>query len=183
MGGIHEGKEKNFQLESRDITKSKNRGLLPSNLHGKTLKYPLDLENANGHYMIFNIYTRTDVKTEMPATDLNISTDTLQTFNNTFTRERFFDDVSSKDGSGGILNSKPVKLIKDSIVLYMPDNVSVNYTSNYEQGDLGLVSGASALIGDVIKGNTTVSEALSSAGMQTAAFVQSILSLGTTGDT
>ena len=53
--GIHEGKEKTFQLESSDITKSKNRALLPSNLHGKTLKYPLDLENANGHYMIFNI--------------------------------------------------------------------------------------------------------------------------------
>ena len=158
-------------------------GSMPANLHSKILKYPLDLENANGHYMIFNIYTRTDVKTEMPATDLNISTDTLQTFNDTFTRERFFDDVSSKDGSGGILNSKPVKLIKDTIVLYMPDNVSVSYTSNYEQGELGLISGTGALIGDIRKSNTTVIDSLKSAGMQSAAFVQSILSLGTTGDT
>ena len=54
------------------------------NLFGKTLKYPSDLENPNAHYMIFNVHTRADRHKANDAVDLNISTDSLQTFNNTF---------------------------------------------------------------------------------------------------
>ena len=126
------GKVVNQFEEDRNLAASqKGKALMPTNLHGKTLKYPSDLENANGHYMIFNIYTRIDKDKANDAVDLNISTDQLQTFNNTFTSERFFDattNLSWKEGESGA----PVKLIHDTIALYMPDDVSVSFKSNYE---------------------------------------------------
>ena len=43
------------------------------NTEKSVLKYPLDLESANGHYMIFNIRARTDSASDLPANDINIS--------------------------------------------------------------------------------------------------------------
>ena len=67
-----------------------NTGPLDKNLYGKILKYPLDLESANGHYMIFNVFSRTNKDRDLPAVDLNVGNNQTQFYNNTFTRERFF---------------------------------------------------------------------------------------------
>ena len=40
---------------------------------------------------------------------------------------------------GNTLNvGKRIQQIKDSIVLYMPDDISVNYKANYEGAEIGL---------------------------------------------
>ena len=36
------------------------------------LKYPLDVGSKNGHYMIFNIYARTDDESDLPADYTNV---------------------------------------------------------------------------------------------------------------
>ena len=72
-----------------------NTGPLDKNLYGKILKYPLDLESANGHYMIFNVFARTNKDRDLPAVDLNVGNNDTQFYNNTFTRERFFDDTTT----------------------------------------------------------------------------------------
>ena len=120
------------------------------NLFGKTLKYPSDLENANGHYMIFNVHTRADRHKANDAVDLNISTDSLQTFNTTFTRERFFDDTTG--GPFDSVYGVPVKMIKDTIVLYMPTGATVTFKSRYSPAAIGLAVGALAAAGDFAKG-------------------------------
>ena len=167
--------------EHRNLAASKKgKALMPTNLHGKTLKYPSDLENTNGHYMIFNIYTRIDKDKANDAVDLNISTDQLQTFNNTFTSERFFDattNLSWKEGESGA----PVKLIKDTIALYMPDDVSVSFKSNYEAAEAGLLAGMAAGGADWLKGNMSFGELSKGIGMQAAKTIEPLLTFGTLG--
>jgi len=155
---------------------------LDANLHptNPVMKYPLDLENANGHYMIFNIHTRTENEKDLPAKDLNISNDSLATYNNTFTRERFFDDktnLSPVAGETGIA----VKLIKDTIVLYMPDDVNVSYKSNYEAAEIGAVIGGLSGAADYFKGKTGGSDTLVGLGMQAAKMIEPLISFGTLG--
>ena len=170
------------QFEENNITGiEKGKPLMPANMFGVPLKYPLDLENANGHYMIFNVYSRIDKDKESDAVDLNVVNNTGNLYNNTFTSERFFDPTTDfnpwKEGETGA----PVKLIKDCVVLYMPEDVSVNYKSNYEAAEIGLVTGLAAAGGDWLKGNMTAGEVAKGIGMQAAAVIEPLLSFGTLG--
>ena len=144
------------------------------------LKYPLDLESANGHYMIFNIHARTDSASDLPANDINISNDSLGTYNNTFSSERFFDSGGSVNvpGFGNVSAGKNIQMIKDTIVLYMPDDVSVNYKANYEGAEIGLTVAAGASIGDIMKGNVGGKDMAKGLGMQFAKFIEPVLNLG-----
>ena len=128
-----------------------NTGPLDKNLYGKILKYPLDLESANGHYMIFNVFARTNKDRDLPAVDLNVGNNDTQFYNNTFTRERFFDDTTNLSPADGETGTT-VKQIKDSLVLYMPDDVSVSYKSNYNAAEVGAVAGGIAGLADFAKG-------------------------------
>ena len=144
---------------------------MPANLFSKTLKYPLDLEKAQGHYMIFNILTRVDNQKANDAVDLNvISRDPLGEYNNTFTTERFFD--------AGI----PTKMIKDTIVLYMPDDVSVNFKSNYSsENEIGRLVGGGAAVADWRKGNIGFEDMAKGIGVQAAKSVLGVMSFFTGG--
>lgn len=136
-------------------------------------KYPLDLESANGHYMVFNIHARIDQEKDMPATDLNLTKENFESgiYNDTFTRERFFDDMASY----------PTKIIKDAIVLYMPDDLSVTYKSNYEAAEIGTALGTVSAMSDLMKGNTSFKDAAKSLGMQTGKLIDSLVSFGSLG--
>ena len=153
---------------------------LGKNLYGKILKYPLDLENANGHYMIFNVFARTDKNRDLPATDLNVSNNQTQFYNNSFTRERFFDDTTNLSPAEGESGTS-YKLIKDSLVLYMPDDVSVNYKSNYNAAEVGAVAGAFAGIADTLKGNQGIADLAKGQGMQAAKLIEGLVSFGSLG--
>ena len=150
---------------------------LDKELFGKTLRYPLDLESANGHYMLFNIYVRDDKNRGLPANDLNISNDTLQAYNNSFTRERFFDDTTFGGESGGM----PVKLIKDSIALYMPDDLSVSYKASYEAAEIGAAVATAAGIADIFKGGASGSQLTKGLGMTFARTLEPLLTFGSLG--
>ena len=144
------------------------------------LKYPLDLESANGHYMIFNIHARTDSASDLPSNDINISNDSLGAYNSEFKSERFFDSGGSVNVPkfGAISAGKNIQMIKDTIVLYMPDDVSVNYKANYEGAEIGLAVAAGASIGDLMKGNTGGGDMAKGLGLQFAKFIEPVLNLG-----
>ena len=78
-----------FAVTPRDVNTGGARGNknnpLGKNLYSTVLKYPLDLLDANGHYMIFNVYARTNDEKELPSTDLNVTNRALGTYNNSFT--------------------------------------------------------------------------------------------------
>ena len=150
------------------------------NTEKSVLKYPLDLESANGHYMIFNIHARTDSASDLPANDINISNDSLGTYNSTFSSERFFDSGGSVNvpGFGNVSAGKNIQMIKDTIVLYMPDDVSVNYKANYEGAEIGLAVAAGASIGDLMKGNVGGGDMAKGLGLQFAKFIEPVLNLG-----
>ena len=150
------------------------------NTEKSVLKYPLDLESANGHYMIFNIHARTDSASDLPANDINISNDSLGTYNNTFSSERFFDSGGSVNvpGFGNVSAGKNIQMIKDTIVLYMPDDVSVNYKANYEGAEIGLAVAAGASIGDLMGGNVGGGDMAKGLGLQFAKFIEPVLNLG-----
>ena len=69
-------------------------------------------------------------------------------------------------------------MIKDTIVLYMPDDVSVNYKANYEGAEIGLAVAAGASIGDLMKGNTGGGDMAKGLGLQFAKFIEPVLNLG-----
>ena len=142
------------------------------------LKYPLDVGQKNGHYMIFNIYARTDSESDLPADDSNISGN-LGSYNANFTSERFFDAQSKLSIAGNTLNvGKRIQQIKDSIVLYMPDDLSVNYKANYEAAEIGLAVAAGASLGDLNKGTMTGADLGKGLGMQFAKFIEPVLNFG-----
>ena len=154
---------------------------LGKNLTGEILKYPQDLENANGHYIIFNIYARTKSEVYSPNLDLNVGpagkfeNPGSESYNDTFTNERFFDETTAGVGV-------PKRLIKDSIVLYMPDDVKVDYQSQYEPADVGMLTGVFAAFADVMKGQAGWKDAMKGVGMQGAKLLDSVgdfLSAGT----
>ena len=170
------------ETQKADVLDSDTGSVVGTNFNTEksVLKYPLDLESANGHYMIFNIHARTDSASDLPANDINISNDSLGTYNNTFSSERFFDSGGSVNvpGFGNISAGKNVQMIKDTIVLYMPDDVSVNYKANYEGAEIGLAVAAGASIGDLMKGNTGGGDMARGLGMQFAKFIEPVLNLG-----
>lgn len=149
----------------------RNSGLtgVGNSLNVGKLQYPRDVEAANGHYMIFNIYNRQQTDKQLPSQDLNVASTQATTAGNTFTRERFFDDAAGS----------PVTLLSDQVVLYMPDDVSVNYSVNYEAAEVGNLVGAGAAISDFFKGkNVDLGKSL---GLQFAKAVQPLISFGTLG--
>tara|TARA_Y100001937_G_scaffold116085_1_gene167626 strand:- start:418 stop:1470 length:1053 start_codon:yes stop_codon:yes gene_type:complete len=150
------------------------------NKEKSVLKYPLDLESANGHYMIFNIHARTDSPSDLPSADVNIANDNLGTYNDTFTSERFFDSGGSVNVPkfGEIKAGKNIQMIKDTIVMYMPDDVNVTYKANYEAADIGLAVAAGASIGDLLKGNTGGGDMAKGLGLQFAKFIEPVLNFG-----
>jgi len=152
---------------------------LSKSLYNSVLKYPTDLESANGHYMIFNVFARDPAEREMPSKDLNISNETLGTYNDTFTSERFFD--ANTFGPQTNATKSGVKLIKDTIVLYMPDDVSVNYKSNYEAAEIGAVLGGASAISDLMKGNTGLADTAKATGLQLAKLIEPLVSFGSLG--
>ena len=148
------------------------------NKDNHVLKYPLDVGSKNGHYMIFNIYARTDSESDLPADDSNVSGN-LGTYDAKFTSERFFDAQSSMSIMGNELKvGKRIQQIKDSIVLYMPDDISVDYKANYEGAEIGLAVAAGASLGDLNKGNMTGAEVGKGLGMQFAKFIEPVLNFG-----
>ena len=156
---------------------------LPTNFNPEknVLKYPLDLESANGHYMIFNIYARTDNPSDLPADDANISSN-APIYNANFNSERFFDSQTSMTIKGHTLNvGKNVQMIKDSIVLYMPDDLSVNYKANYEGAEIGLLVAGGTSIADFMKGNTSGGETAKGMGLQFAKTIEPLINFGTLG--
>ncbi len=157
-----------------------NTGPLDKNLYGKILKYPLDLESANGHYMIFNVFARTNKDRDLPAVDLNVGNNDTQFYNNTFTRERFFDDTTNLSPADGETGTT-VKQIKDSLVLYMPDDVSVSYKSNYNAAEVGAVAGGIAGLADFAKGKQGGTDLLKGVGMQAAKLIEGLVSFGSLG--
>jgi len=148
------------------------------NPNNPVLKYPLDVGNKNGHYMIFNIYARTDDETDLPADDSNVSGN-LGSYNNTFTSERFFDAQTELSVMGNTLKvGKRIQQIKDQIVLYMPDDISVNYKANYEGAEIGLAVAAGASLGDLNKATMTGADVGKGLGMQFAKFIEPVLNFG-----
>ena len=142
------------------------------------LKYPLDVGTKNGHYMIFNIYARTDDQSDLPADDTNVSGN-LGTYDAKFTSERFFDSQSSMSIMCNTLNvGKRIQKIKDSIILYMPDDISVNYKANYEGAEIGLAVAAGASLGDLNKGTMDGADLGKGLGMQFAKFIEPVLNFG-----
>ncbi len=184
MARVAGNSEGDFKVNRSDINTGGARGNkntpLGKNLHSSVLKYPLDLLDASGHYMIFNVYARTNNEKELPATDLNVSNRALGAYNNSFTSERFFDtttNFSPVDGETGT----SVKLIKDTVVLYMPDDVSVNYKSNYAAPDIGAVIGGAAALADLMKGDQGFADVAKGTGMQLAKLIEPLVSFGTLG--
>jgi hypothetical protein len=143
------------------------------------LKYPSDLESANGHYMIFNVYARDPEERDLPATDLNVSNQTLGAYNDTFTSERFFD--ANTFGPQNNVTKSGVKLIKDTVVLYMPDDVTVNYKSNYEAAEVGSLVAGAAAASDFLKGNISGADFAKSLGLNAAKLIEPLVSFGTLG--
>ena len=169
--------------ERRRIGTTNDTGAgIDKNLSGKILKYPQDLENANGHYIIFNVYARTSSDSYSPNLDLNIPPSERGSqmspggaYNDTFTNERFFDETTAGVGV-------PKKLIRDSVVLYMPDDVKVDYTSTYEPADVGMLTGVISAFADVMKGKQGWGDVGTGVGMQAAKLLDNVgdfLSAGT----
>ena len=142
------------------------------------LKYPLDVGSKNGHYMIFNIHARTDAQSDLPSDDSNVSGN-LGTYNAQFSSERFFDAQSEFIVGGNELKlGKRLQMIKDSIVLYMPDDLSVDYKANYEAAEIGLAVAAGASLADMAKGNITGGDTAKGLGLQFAKFIEPVLNFG-----
>ena len=149
------------------------------NENNHILKYPLDVETKNGHYMIFNIYARTDDETALPAIDPNTTQNAQYNADFLSNSERFFDARTSFELMGETFNiGKQVNQIKDSIVLYMPDDLSVNYKAEYEGAEVGLLVGAGVSIADAMKGNTGGFDAAKGVGLQFAKFIEPVLNFG-----
>ena len=184
MARVAGNSEGDFKVSQSDINTGGARGNkntpLGKNLHSGVLKYPLDLLDASGHYMIFNVYARTNNEKELPATDLNVSNKALGAYNNSFTSERFFDATTNFSPAEGETGTS-VKLIKDTVVLYMPDDVSVNYKSNYAPAEIGAVVGGAAALADLMKGNAGFADVAKGTGMQLAKLIEPLVSFGTLG--
>jgi len=156
------------------------------------LKYPLDLEAKNGHYVIFNIYERMGANYNVDNPDLNVqnvSADS-QYYNANFTSEKTFDagsDLSKvpllpdalKDAK--FLKGNPKRLIKDAIVLYMPEGTGVKLSAEHTAAEVGLIGKLAVGLGDVMKGNTTGGEAALGNILQMTSAIEPLISFGTLG--
>ena len=156
------------------------------------LRYPLDVEAKNGHYVIFNIYERMGANYNVDNPDLNVqSVDAnSQYYNANFTSEKTFDagtDLSKvpllpdqlKDAK--FLKGNPKRLIKDAIVLYMPEDTGVKLSAEHTAAEVGLIGKLASGLGDMLKGNTTGGEAALSNILQMTSAIEPLISFGTIG--
>jgi len=167
-------------VSSKPANDSNPSAPLSKGLYNEVLKYPLDLESAEGHYMIFNVWARNPAEKELPSSDLNISNQQLGAYNDTFTSERFFDETTNLSWAKGETGYAS-KQIKDTVVLYMPDDVSVNYNSKYEAAEVGAIVGGLAGIADSLKGRTGAGDTFKGAGLQLAKLIEPLISFGSLG--
>ena len=63
----------------------------------------------------------------------------------------------------------------------MPDDVSVNYKSNYAPAEIGAVIGGADALADLMKGNVGIADAAKGQGMQIAKLIEPLVSFGTLG--
>jgi hypothetical protein len=163
-------------------------------MNGKAgvLKYPLDVEAKNGHYIIFNIYERLGTNFSVDNQDLNInSVDTnSQYYNANFTSEKTFDadtDFSKVPKLGDalkdvkFLKGNPKEIINKSIVLYMPEDIGVKFSAEHAASDVGLIGKLAAGLGDMMKGNTTGGQAALSGIVAATAAAEPLITFGTLG--
>lgn len=179
----------------------KYRDQIPSALAGDpayrssakgVLRYPLDVETKNGHYVIFNIYERLGTNFSVDNEDLNINSveANSQYYNVNFTSEKTFDadtDFSKVPKLGEalkdakFLKGNPKEIIGRSIVLYMPEDVGVKFSAEHAAADVGVIGRLAAGLGDMLKGNTTGGEAALSNILTLTQAVEPLIQLGTLG--
>jgi hypothetical protein len=156
------------------------------------LRYPLDLESANGHYVIFNIYERLGTNFNVDNPDLNINNvdNASQYYNANFTSEKTFDagtDLSKVPKLGEalkdakFLKGNPKEIINKSIVLYMPEDVGVKFSAEHAAAEVGLIGKLAAGLGDMMKGNTTGGEAALSNIVALTSAIEPLIQFGTLG--
>ena len=104
-----------------------------------TVQYPLDLatnlQNANGHYMIFYI--------NVPNEDLREEEKTLDAQQTTLLKPDIgsvVKEIPRRQGNAAVKGRGEFKRIQSAIVLYMPPEISVTYGADYAGEDLGSVA-------------------------------------------
>ena len=101
-----------------------------------TVQYPLDLasnlQNSNGHYMIFYI--------NVPNEDLREEEKTLDAQPTTLLKPDIgsvVKEIPRRQGNAAVKGRGEFKRIQSAIVLYMPPEISVTYGADYAGEDLG----------------------------------------------
>ena len=104
-----------------------------------TVQYPLDLatnlQNANGHYMIFYI--------NVPNEDLREEEKTLDAQQTALLKPDIgsvVKEIPRRQGNAAVKGRGEFKRIQSAIVLYMPPEISVTYGADYAGEDLGSVA-------------------------------------------
>ena len=104
-----------------------------------TVQYPLDLatnlQNANGHYMIFYI--------NVPNEDLREEEKTLDAQQTALLKPDIgsvVKEIPRRQGNAAVKGRGEFKRIQSAIVLYMPPEISVSYGADYAGEDLGSVA-------------------------------------------
>lgn len=129
---------KGYVDSKRSVANAFFKGVKP------VLKYPLNIEGevnddvGLGHYVIFNIFEYYAAQDSDPLAnpDPNIPRDAQDLYYNKIA-ERKVNKIFRN--LGGSLANKS-KLIRDTIILYTPNNIGVNNKVNYEAGDIGLLT-------------------------------------------
>ena len=101
-----------------------------------TVQYPLDLasnlQNSNGHYMIFYI--------NVPNEDLREEEKTLDAANTALMKPDLGskpEQIPRRTGNAALKSRGEFQRIQSAIVLYMPPEISVTYGADYAGEDIG----------------------------------------------
>ena len=104
-----------------------------------TVQYPLDLasnlQNSNGHYMIFYI--------NVPNEDLREEEKTLDAANTALMKPDLGskpEQIPRRTGNAALKSRGEFQRIQSAIVLYMPPEISVTYGADYAGEDIGSVA-------------------------------------------
>ena len=105
-----------------------------------TLQYPLDLatnlQNSNGHYMIFYV----NVPDDGNLRDAEKNLEAAQSF---LLKDDLGDDlvkIDRRSGNAALKSRGEFRRIQSAIVLYMPPDISVTYGADYAGEDIGTVA-------------------------------------------
>ena len=105
-----------------------------------TLQYPLDLatnlQNSNGHYMIFYV----NVPDDGNLRDAEVNLEAAQSF---LLKDDLGDDLEQiprRQGNAALKSRGDFRRIQSAIVLYMPPDISVTYGADYAGEDIGSVA-------------------------------------------